>query len=271
VIRRQPDDASEEIWQRGENSMMQKCVGRGVLIVLGLLWCAPQAFAEPYVALYGGISLLADTDIKTDVTQEIEPRLLDDGTLLAGVETFRNRSFSTDVDNSAVFGGKVGYWFDFFPFVAAELDVYTFRADLIVPQGQTSGNLTLNQDFKFDTRVVAIGFNIMGRYTLLKGPDFPRGRLQPYVGIGPGLFVTNIKNKRPVAENNLGEKTLAFGGLQAILGGRFFIHKKLSLFVEYKFSHFTADLSGAGEQFSISARQNISAHHFVGGISYHFY
>ena len=85
----------------------------------------------------------------------------------------------------------------------------------------------------------------MGRYPLLQGPDFPRGRLQPYIGAGPALFVTSIEDTRPKSDpNSLGSKSLTFGGFHLLAGVKFFLLKQLSLFAEYKFTHFTADLSG---------------------------
>ena len=258
--------------------MRRTYVGGGLLLVLSWLWCVPLALAEPYAGLYGGISLLANTDWKTDAvlsdSPEIDP---DTGFVIAPV--LDDLNLSTGVDNSAVFGGKIGYWFDFFPFVGAELEIYTFNPDINInpqnPEGTTPDgqprSLNLNEPIDFDVSVIAIGLNIMGRYPLLKSPAFPRGRIQPYGGIGPGLFITNIDDQESIEENSLGEKTLTFGGLQAVLGGKFFIIKKLSVFAEYKFTHFTADISGVSENFSFGGTQNIDAHHFYGGFAYHFY
>jgi opacity protein-like surface antigen len=194
--------------------------------------------------------------------------------------------FSTEVDNSAIVGGKIGYWFDFFPLVGTELDIYAFSPDITVPPQTVRGSNTsviLNSPFNFDVSVTAVSFNLMGRYPLLKSPEFPRGRIQPYIGIGPGLFITTINDLEPNSTFNLGSKTLTYGGLQVIGGLKFFLLKKLSLFVEYKFSHFTADLSGVPglsgaspsvstrTPFSLSGTQNIDASHLYGGVAYHFY
>jgi opacity protein-like surface antigen len=129
----------------------------------------------------------------------------------------------------------------------------------------------LTKSFNFDLSVTAVSLNLMGRYPLLKSPDFPRGRIQPYIGLGPGLFITRIEDLEPDLNNNIGSKMLTFGGLQVIGGLKFFLLKNLSLFAEYKFSHFTADLSGASANFSLGATQNIDASHFYGGVAYHFY
>jgi hypothetical protein len=177
---------------------------------------------------------------------------------------------STEVDNSAIVGGKIGYWFDVFPLVGAELDIYGFSPDISSPP-QIAGGVRLTRSLNFELGVTAISINFMGRYPLLKSPVFPRGRLQPYIGIGPGLFITSIEDLEPHPNDNIGSKTLTFGGFQVIGGLKFFLLKNLSLFAEYKFSHFTADLSGASANFSLGATQNIDANHFYGGVAYHFY
>jgi opacity protein-like surface antigen len=231
-----------------------------ITLMLSLLCWVPAVWAEPYIAAYAGYSLLSDTDLKADTVSVLQP-------IPFQVKGIR---FSTEVDNSAIFGGKIGYWFDFFPLVGAELDIYGFSPDIFSPP-QTSGTIRLTKSNDFDLGVTAVSINLMGRYPVLKSPDFPRGRIQPYIGIGPGLFITSIDDLEPDPRDNIGSKTLTFGGLQIIGGLKFFLLKKLALFAEYKFSHFTADLSGASERFNLGATQNIDASHFYGGVAYHFY
>jgi opacity protein-like surface antigen len=240
--------------------MQQKNLRVVITLMLSLLCWEPGVWAEPYIAAYAGFSLLSDTDLKADSVSILRPT------------SFQGRGirFSTDVDNSTIFGGKIGYWFDFFPLVGAELDIYAFSPDISSPP-QTSGTIQFTTSNNFDLSVTAVSFDLMGRYPLLKSPDFPRGRIQPYIGIGPGLFITSIEDLEPDSNNNIGSKTLTFGGLQVIGGLKFFLLKNLSLFAEYKFSHFTADLSGASANFSLGATQNIDASHFYGGVAYHFY
>jgi hypothetical protein len=251
--------------------------------MLTLLWSIPQVRAEPYAAIYGGFSLLSNTTFRTDVSLAGDPRLNDDLIVESTIDTIRGLHFSTEVDNSPIFGGKAGYWFDFFPLVGVELEIYTFKPNITVPPQTRVGtvlgddgeeedaSITFTEPFKFDVTVVAIGFNLLGRYPLFKSPRYPRGRLQPYIGGGPGLFVTTIEDKEEDAADNIGKKTLAFGGFQAVGGLKWFLLNKLALFAEYKFTFFTADLSGASEAFSLGARQDIVANHFYGGIAYHFY
>ena len=239
--------------------MRQQNLGVVITLMLSLLCWVPGVWAEPYIAAYAGYSLLSNTDLKIESVS-----------ILPAQFQARGIRFSTNVDNSAVFGGKIGYWFDFFPLVGTELDIYAFSPDISSPP-QTAGTVRLTKSNNFDVSVTALSFNLMGRYPLLKSPDLPRGRVQPYIGIGPGLFITSIKDLEPDPNDNIGSKTLTFGGFQIIGGLKFFLLKNLSLFAEYKFSHFTADLSGASARFSLGATQNIDGSHFYGGVAYHFY
>jgi len=241
--------------------MKQKNLRVVITLMLSLLYWVPGVWAEPYIAAYAGYSLLSDTDLKAGFVNFLQPPS----------PPGRGIRFSTDVDNSAIVGGKVGYWFDFFPLVGAELDIYGFSPDISLPS-QIAGTVELKRPTEFDLGVTAVSINFMGRYPLLKSPDFPRGRFQPYIGVGPGLFITSIKDLESDPNDNLGSKTLTFGGLQVIGGLKFFLLKNFSLFAEYKFSHFTADLSGAAPNVSLApATQNIDASHFYGGVAYHFY
>ena len=274
--------------------MRQQNLRAVLMLMVGTLCWVSGVRAEPFAAIYGGYSLVSNTHLHADVTFPGPPTLDSNLNIVSTTLAARGISLTTQVANSAVFGGKIGYWFDFFPFVGAELDISRFRPDITVPSqplghtGFNIGHFDLNgrptdDAFKFNVSVVDIGVDILGRYPFLQSPEFPRGRVQPYLGIGPALFVTSIDDTRPASDpNSLGNKSLTFGGFQVLTGVKFFLLKQLSLFVEYKFTHFNADLSGvpgsgtssttrSTANFSLSATQNIDGSQFYGGLAYHFY
>ena len=105
----------------------------------------------------------------------------------------------------------------------------------------------------------------------MQSPTFPRGRLQPYAGVGPAIFITKLEDQEADPNSNLGSKTTAAGGVQALAGVKVFITKQLSLFAEYKFTHHTADFGGTSPLLAAAGSQGFNVNHFVGGLAWHFY
>lgn len=66
---------------------------------------------------------------------------------------------------------------------------------------------------------------IVGRYGIFTSPEIPSGRLQPYVGVGPGLVISNLNvdNMENNQKNKLDISVLFEGGL------RFMLLRNLSL------------------------------------------
>jgi opacity protein-like surface antigen len=97
----------------------------------------------------------------------------------------------------------------------------------------------------------------MLRWPLLTSSDLPKGRFQPYVGLGPAWAVTIDTDKA----------ALILGGL--VRGGiSFQIFQHLSLFAEYRYSFFPdfelRDKNG------LHFRTDLDTHNLVGGISIRF-
>jgi opacity protein-like surface antigen len=111
--------------------------------------------------------------------------------------------------------------------------------------------------------VWAMQVNLLARYGFLKDKEVTFGRLQPYIGIGPGFEVVY----------GTFDSTKNFA-IEALAGVRYMLNDKISLFLEYKYSY----------QFKIEYQDvhfdNINPNHtfifdfphhrFVLGIAYHF-
>ena len=92
---------------------------------------------------------------------------------------------------------------------------------------------------------------------------YPGKRLQPYVGIGPALFMAKLSDA--TVSDTQSTTTV---GLNTQLGLRYFMTRHVALFGEYKFNYARFNFS---ETFNlIGFTGTYTAHNFVIGIGYHF-
>lgn len=106
--------------------------------------------------------------------------------------------------------------------------------------------------------------NMLARYGFLRDKEVPFGRLQPYVGIGPGFEV--IYGSTDSAKNF---------AIEAQAGVRYMCTPNIALFCEYKFSYqFDVEYQNVLIQKITPPEGTMSFdlphHRFVLGISYHF-
>ena len=90
-------------------------------------------------------------------------------------------------------------------------------------------------------------------------------RLQPYAGVGLGLFFANLSN---INGGNNSASDNAVPGLNVLGGLRYFFTERVALFGEYKFNRATFEFeNGAG---FASAKGDYNISQVVGGLSFHF-
>ena len=105
----------------------------------------------------------------------------------------------------------------------------------------------------------------MGRYGFFPDNEVTFGRLQPYVGIGPGFVV--------IYSENDSAKNFA---LEVEAGLRYMMLKNVSAFVEYKFSQqWQVELEEQeifirGSVFRRTATFDVTNHRIAIGVAYHF-
>ena len=181
-------------------------------------------------------------------------------------------------DTSGTVGGRLGYWFDEVGSLGAfgvGLDVFHFRANVdqqTVPLTvlQFAGTTTVQP---INLSIVGIGFDLLRfRLHLDKSDEFKNGRVQPYFSVGPALFLTNISDTINFTPANQSKSNTALG-VKVGAGLNFHVTQALSLFGEYRFTHFTAE--GTFQDTAPPASQetlktDLNTHHLVGGISFHF-
>lgn len=210
---------------------------------------------EWYLAAYSGLSYLPAADWK----------------FLRFPPPYQGRTAKNIEYEPGILGGiKFGRYLDALPWFGLEFETNFSRNRIRgrqgiisppVPGGPPKLFLGTNWFMIWDMQV-----NLLVRHGFFKDKEVTFGRLQPYVGIGPGFEVI-------YARTDSG-KNLAVE-LQA--GVRYMCTPKLALFLEYKFSYqFEVEL----DQVMVGKQQpepppgtmrfDVPHHRFVLGVSYHF-
>ena len=194
---------------------------------------APPAAAEWFTDLYLGGTITQDADATVRVL----------GT------SFTERA---DFGSDFTLGGRVGHYFERLPWLGWAFDASYY---------QLAEDLT----------VVPLSALLLLRWPLLPHQDVPKGRLQPYVGIGPGLFWSHA-----TPDVMLDTQTERFSatsvdlGLDARAGFVWQFHKHTAIFWEYRFTHvnptFTDDVSGV----RTTTEAPLNTHHLQVGLSFRF-
>lgn len=177
--------------------------------------------------------------------------------------------------NSVTYGGRVGHWFESAPYLGFALDVSHFRPDVAkqtVTDCVSGGGCFPLPIRHMDLATTGISFDALLRWPLLTSKEFPKGKLQPYLTIGPTIFITRIKISDPlifVAPRNSDTDTTV--GVKAGTGVAWQIHKHVALFGEYRFTYFRPDfVIRDAVLLKTPITTNITTNHIVFGISFRF-
>ncbi len=188
----------------------------------------PTALAETYVAGFAGYGLSAQL---SDVRSE-------------GGVTGSNLG----LQNSPIFGAKIGHFLDKLRYFGGEAELYTATPFLKQQQFTERGpsgtqTATISGD---RVRVTTAAFNVVYRY--------PGELVQPYAGVGLGVFwYTSPSSTAGSAVRP---------GLNVLAGMRVFVTKQIAVFGEYKYNHASALVEGF--------KANYDAHFGVFGVGWHF-
>jgi len=216
----------------------------GALLFAGLVVDTPRTSAEWFADLYVG-GAFTQSDNVTLRTPSPSGKV-------------KARFEDAEFDSSFTLGGRFGRWLDTFPAFGLALDAFGYDASIesqrtfvVTPGGNVSVRLR-----ERDVSITAVSFDLMGRLPLLTTANFPHGRLQPYVSIGPALFIADPD--RAAADVSLGVKA---GG-----GVAWQMSKELAFFGEYRVTHFRPEFEGHNEKL----KTDIDTAHALGGLSIRF-
>lgn len=175
------------------------------------------------------------------------------------------------IDPGITGGIKLGYFFDSLPYFGLEAE------GSIGSQYQPSQAVSVNsspfgvRNGRVDSQsmlVWTMALHLVGRYGFLKDAEVPFGRLQPYVGIGPGLVM--LYAEADSAKNF---------SLEVEAGLRYMFNKHIGAFLAYKLSQQWAVELDSQQLFFPGANNAITSnkasfdftrHQVVLGLAYHF-
>jgi opacity protein-like surface antigen len=233
-------------------------VAAGLLATLTL--AVGSASAEWFADLYLGPAFTQRNDIEADSPET------------ALVITLKDVNF----DQSVTLGGRAGYWLESVPFFGVGLDVSHFDPAIdaqtriirsCVSGFCSAGALLLGN---VDLEATVIGVDAWLRYPLLTSPEFPKGRLQPYLNAGPALFIAYARDSSNFDPHRQSDTDTSVG-VKAGAGVAWLFLKNFALFGEYRFTHFSPDLAFkdavAGKT---TFRTDVTTHHLLLGVSFRF-
>jgi opacity protein-like surface antigen len=183
-------------------------------------------------------------------------------------------------DSSVMGGGRFGYWLNALPFGLA-LDVSYFepsiRAQSVntnVSLGGTSANVGPLSFGKVNLSVTDLSFDLMLRWPgLLASPQFPNGRLQPYVAAGPALFFVTAKDSTNFGPPDHQSSSDTVLGVKAGFGTTWMLTPSVGLFAEYRYTHFSptfdfnTNLPGLSR---MKVETDVNTHHVLVGVTFRF-
>ncbi|HZN44998.1 MAG TPA: outer membrane beta-barrel protein [Nitrospiraceae bacterium] len=185
-----------------------------------------------------------------------------------------------DLADAGVYGGKLGHFFgDQMDWLGVEMEAFNTTPH-VEQQGLLPGS---------HFRVTTLAFNLIGRLKFgcetktlrtetrtdreIRYAQTERAmryetryerefcRLQPYGGVGLGVFFANLSNNGNSVSDN------AVPGFNALAGVRYYFTERIALFGEYKYNWAALELTNGPIG---GFKGDYQANHVVGGLSFHF-
>lgn len=174
-----------------------------------------------------------------------------DEDLKVSASGFQATRSDVDYDNSFTVGGRLGCWLDFYSSFGGALDASFFQPDA--------------KDM--DVSVTSVSFLAMLRH--------PGQKFQPYIGVGLGLFVTDIDITVDLSAVSPGltetlSDTSIDPGLDARGGLAIQLNQNVAIFGEYRFTYYNAEFKDTIAGVDVTVETDYKTHHLVAGVSYRF-
>jgi Outer membrane protein beta-barrel domain len=203
--------------------------------------CAPNVAQKNFAEDYSGPS-----QMEGDVAEIERPVSFD-------VPEPANRD--ADQGSALTVDGRFGMWFNEWGGIALD------------------GPLLQTDGYGLNNTVVSATPLLLLRIRLLKSGSVPNGQLQPYLGIGPGIFLTDQKaNFRRDIDSKIDTGHMAVG-VDLRAGMRWQLSSKLGVFGEYRMTHYKTDTSDHDKAASIIKEYgegSLTTNHIMGGLTFTF-
>jgi opacity protein-like surface antigen len=220
-------------------SKLAQLFGELLLLAFVLTILPARSKAEPFADLGLGVAVTQDEEVKD---------------LATGGKM--NAQFNTSFSISA----RGGYWFDGLPWLGVAGSVSYYQPD--VKDKSCEGE----ECEKDDLTVIPLSVLLMARAPLMTSSEYPNGQLQPYIGLGPGLFICDLS---PPKENGVQVDTAMEIGLDARLGVAYAFTPRWGLFGEYAFEYTAPRFTFKSEE-NPSYDTELATHRFLLGARYTF-
>ena len=210
--------------------------------------------AQGWLDVYGGAAFTSGNDLTT----RIGGFSLDD---------------RVDFDPSAEVGIRGGLWFPELPWLGVASDLSYFRLD--GPSNGVDhvvGGTAIRTRDDVDVDLFPISILLMARTKVFTGPFDSLG-VQPYIGVGPGLFISWAHDALRVgfggAEDSVDDTSYDIG-LDTRAGLRFHLTTSFTLFTEYRFTYYAPEFEDDLFGRSVEIESEIATHHVIVGAGFQF-
>jgi hypothetical protein len=260
------------------------------LVLMLLIGAFPQtATSEWYGAGYGGASVpfTLNTVQLNQLGETLDTQFFSGGQAIPRTGTYEQSLHASDLKlkDSAIFGGRVGYFFSDqgFKWLGVEFEAFTTTPTIKNQTVRTVHDITFNpfnpEGFQpppapppncqlgvtcqiqqsipgtvsiseSSMRLITFAFNVVVRY--------PGKMFQPYAGVGGGAFY--FSSSGAIRGHQVVPGLNAFGGMKVL------VFEDWGVFVEGKFNR--ATITNFDSTFGLSGEYN--AFNVVAGLSYHY-
>ncbi len=229
--------------------------------------------AESYVAGEFGLTFPGNGLSNGNLTSTSAP-------FNGGTITFPQGTTVSDqsLKDSLLLGAKIGHYFSRARWFGLEAEMFyttphikqqdiTFRSNSPITFTPSGGGPST----PLGNELTAVGVQGVNFHVLTIAPlnfmfRYPGRRLQPYIGVGPGIFVARIKDPSITQGDNSQSSTKI--GLNSLVGVRYFLTRHVSAFAEGKYNYVRFDFSENPNFFGFKA--TYAPISVAVGIAYHF-